>query len=97
MCVWFRPPHPPIRTDRTPRVRKIQVGCVGRISRIEKGAIFCQVDRIRPIRNGSPCKTSGSHLWQGAMAIFREMAAIKRIVVSGRKGVFVAHELNCVA
>lgn len=34
--------------------------------RMDKGAIFCQVSRMRPELSGTPWVTSGSHVWKGA-------------------------------
>ena len=35
-------------------------------NKIDSGAIFCHVSRIRPVCSLMPCVTSGSHEWKGA-------------------------------
>lgn len=56
-------------------------------NRIDSGAIFCQVRRIRPTFSLIPWVTSGSHEWNGASPslIAREMKVIVmiRLLVSG--------------
>ena len=61
VCVWFRPPQPPARTDAI-LVTSTSLTNISSFmeNRIIKGAIFCQVAIINPLKNGSPCRTSGS-------------------------------------
>lgn len=47
------------------------------------GASFCQVDKMRPVVRSSPCNTSGSQVWRGAMPILRERAKTMSVVGTG--------------
>lgn len=60
-CVWLRPPQPPIITDMMDIVRSRLGLIVDEIwYRIDRGAIFCHVNKIRPDDMEIPCVTSGT-------------------------------------
>lgn len=66
-CVWFSPPQPPIKMESKDMV-SIRCKLIdGEIwYRIDRGASFCHVNRIRPVTRGMPCVTSGTQKWKGA-------------------------------
>lgn len=47
---------------------------------MDRGASFCQVNRIRPELRVVPCVTSGSHVWKGARPSFI-ISAVKVIMI----------------
>lgn len=49
---------------------------------IDRGAIFCHVERASAVLISRPCKTSGSHECTGAIPIFKANETI--INVTGR-------------
>lgn len=49
------------------------------MSRMDKGASFCQVRRIRPDDRGVPCVTSGTQKWKGASPSFMARAMVRII------------------
>lgn len=53
------------------------------ISRIIRGAIFCQVKIVIVVIVVDPCDTSGSQKWNGAAAIFIMRANVIMIVAVG--------------
>lgn len=59
--VWFRPPQPPINTDRIAD-RRIKVwSIIAEIwNMMDMGAIFCHVSRIMPDGSDTPWVTSGT-------------------------------------
>lgn len=57
-----------------------------------KGAIFCQVEIIRPWMNGRPCKTSGNQKWQGAKPSLKARAIDSEIVLTSFVGQRIDHE-----
>lgn len=64
--VWFRPPHPPIAIDSNDIIIRMVVFVRGEIIyRIERGASFCQVNKIIPDNKGIPWVTSGTQKWKG--------------------------------
>ena len=83
VCVWFRPPQPPIKTDNT---LALNISLVGIRSFIEnkstKGAIFCHVAIISPLEKGSPCRTSGNQKWHGARPILKAKAVAMAMEVT---------------
>lgn len=75
--VWFRPPHPPIAIDRVAAINIMLVSIVWAICiRIDRGANFCQVSRIMPDVSETPCVTSGTQKWKGAIPNFIIMADV---------------------
>lgn len=44
------------------------------------------MERIRPVRRGRPCNTSGSQLWQGGIAIFSAIAIRSKVRGRGVRG-----------
>lgn len=81
--VWFRPPSPPRVIDRVALSKsKVVLVLLLVFSRINNGAIFCQVRTVRAVMVVVPCDTSGSQKWNGAAAIFI-ISAIVMIVVVG--------------
>lgn len=53
------------------------------VTRIDSGAIFCQVRIVRVVMVVEPCDTSGSQKWNGAAAIFIRRAIVIMVVVIG--------------
>lgn len=59
--VCFRPPHPPMRTDKIEHESISSFGILFEMeSNINRGAIFCQQAIIIPFKNGRPLRTSGN-------------------------------------
>ena len=73
-----------MRADKAPSGRSSHTGCGEIVNKTAKGAIFCHVDKTKPMRNGIPCNTSGSHQWHGAMAIFSITANIINSAVTSK-------------
>ena len=93
ICVWFKPPHPPISTDSilAPITRFVNTNSLIENKRIS-GAIFCHVAIIRPLENGSPCKTSGNQKWQGTSPILKASAVVTETEVTKFAGSRIDHE-----
>lgn len=54
-CVWFSPPQPPTREDKSPKATRILGFRLGETWRIRDiGASFCQVERMRPVVRSEP-------------------------------------------
>lgn len=55
VCVWFNPPHAPVKIDVIART-DVMVGFRNWWiwNKIDRGAIFCQVRRISPMCIGIP-------------------------------------------
>lgn len=49
----------------------------------QRGASFCQVERVRPVSRLTPCITSGIQLWRGARPIFIAKARVMSVEVRG--------------
>lgn len=83
ICVWFRPPHPPVIVDRTAIVRSTEVFrefCVKYNS--DRGASFCQVAMIRAVFKVEPWSTSGSQKCSGASPSFIDRAIVSIMLAS---------------
>lgn len=88
--VWLSPPSPPIRMDRiADEFRIIRLVLLWFITRMVRGAIFCQVRITRVVSVVAPCATSGSQKWNGAAAIFiiRARVIIFMVEVSVVRGI----------
>jgi len=93
VCVCFRPPHPPTRTEATliTKTSFTKTNSFIENKRIS-GAIFCHVAIISPLENGSPCSTSGSQKWQGASPILNARAVATETEVTALAGSKTDHE-----
>lgn len=56
-----------------------------------RGASFCQVDKIRPVRRSRPCRTSGIQKCIGASPILRARAIIIIVAAMGLDMLFISH------
>lgn len=85
VCVWLSPFQAPINTEMMADMT-IKLGFISSWNwkRMDRGAIFCHVRRIRPTLSLIPCVTSGNHEWNGAKPslIIREIKVIVMIVLS---------------
>lgn len=96
VCVWFSPFQAPISTEvMADRIKTWWLISSWYCIRMDSGATFCHVRRIRPGLSLTPCVTSGSHEWKGARPslIAREIKAvvIMMLLVSGWK----THSPSC--
>lgn len=53
------------------------------IYKMDKGANFCQVNRMRPDERGIPCVTSGTQKWNGESPSFIVIARVKMVDAVG--------------
>jgi len=91
----LRPPQPPTRVDKRPSVTMRYALTKGVIWRRRmKGASFCHVDRIRPVKRSRPWRTSGSHECIGARPIFRARARRTRVDARGWESWEMFHSPN---
>lgn len=75
--VWLRPPQPPTRIDVSATSVVIFVSSDAAIwHRMDIGASFCQVKRIIPDCNETPCVTSGTQKWNGDSPSFINRAMV---------------------
>lgn len=56
-----------------------------------KGASFCHVDKIRPVRRSSPCRTSGIQKCIGASPILSARAVMIIVLAIGFDMLFMSH------
>ena len=56
-----------------------------------RGASFCQVDKIRPVRRSNPCSTSGIQKCIGANPILSARAVIIIALAMGFDILFISH------
>lgn len=91
VCVWLRPPHPPMSADISPIVIKI-IGfrelCVRYIK--DSGANFCHVVIISAVFSEVPCSTSGNQKCRGARPSFMDRAIVSMV----QAGWFVSWEMS---
>ena len=94
--VWLSPPQPPTITDMMAIVRSRLGLMVGEIwYRIDSGAIFCHVSRIRPEDMEIPCVTSGTQKWNGASPSFIAKAVVIMIDAMGLRSFDTVHCPEC--
>lgn len=83
-CVWFSPPQPPTITESKDIVRSRFRLMLGKMEyKMDKGASFCQVRRIRPDDRGMPCVTSGTQKWKGDRPSFMVIARVRMMDAVG--------------
>lgn len=71
------PPHPPIAIDnRAIIINRFRFMRGEIIYRIDRGASFCHVSRIRPDDSGMPWVTSGTQKWKGDRPSFIASAVV---------------------
>lgn len=90
--VWLSPPQPPIAMDNIDMVRSRSRLIVGEIwYKIDIGASFCQVNRIKPDESLMPCVTSGTQKWNGDKPSFIARASVIMVDEVGSSGFVVDH------
>ena len=86
ICVCIRPPKPPTKAFKEARVGNTWEWVIFSL-RIHRGAIFCQVDKIRRVNQLRSVITAGSQLWKGDIPIFINRANRRAITWNGlRRG-----------
>lgn len=65
------------------------------VYRIDRGASFCQVKRIRPDDNGMPCVTSGTQKWKGERPNFMVRERVRIIEAVGLVMLVIVHWPEC--
>lgn len=94
-CVWLRPPHPPTRMDRMDNVsNRLRLMLVYWSCKIDSGASFCQVSRIRPGSSGMPWVVSGTQKWKGERPSFIAKARVRIAEAVGLVILVVVHWLE---
>lgn len=77
--VWFKPPKAPIKIEKK-IIKEKKYKWIQKVNKI-KGAIFCQVIKIKLFIQFKPSITLGNQKWKGAIPLFiiKEEAKIKLI------------------
>lgn len=69
--------------DDRPRIISKVLFWGGICNRSVRGAIFCHVDKIRPVVRSRPCSTSGSQKCIGASPSFIARASVASVAEAG--------------
>lgn len=81
-----------MRVDEMPRAVRRRGSTAWAVCTMRaKGASFCQVHKISPVRRSSPCNTSGIQKCIGASPIFSAKAIITMVAATGLDMLLISH------